>query len=449
MEILYLFLGLVVGALVGWLWGSRRAGSDPARLAAAEERAKGEAERRADAEAKLSAAEDARVAVERGLAAAEEQARQAQAALAEQRQSVEEARVQMESVFKVAAGEALKGNNEQFLALAKQRLDVGHQLAASDLQARQTAIEGLLKPLRETLGKLETQTQEIEKARVGAYAMLGQHVEALSKAAQGIQRETVTLSTALKSSQVRGRWGEIALRNVIELAGMTEHCDFVEQETVADRGRPDVIVRLPGGRRIAVDAKASMSAYMEAAEATVEAVRTKALERHAVAVRGRMDELASKAYGAALGEGVVLVVMFLPGEPFLSAAFATDPELMSDAWSKNVLVATPTTLIALLRTVAIYHQQQSLAVNAQQIASEARELHDRARVFTEHLQSMGEGLEGALAAYNKAVRSYEGRLLPQGRELERLLALERAKHLDPPAPIEAAVQRPRSGGTTT
>jgi DNA recombination protein RmuC len=203
-------------------------------------------------------------------------------------------------------------------------------------------------------------------------------------------------------------------------------------------------VRLPGERRIAVDAKASMSAYMEALEASTEPERKSAFGRHAAAVRSRVVELAAKDYATSLQGSVDLVVLFLPGDPFLSAAFASDPNLMNDALTKNVLVATPTTLMALLRTVAIYHQQQSLAANAETIADAARELHERARVFTEHLSVMGKNLQRALEAYNKAVGSYEGRLLPHGRELERLLALDRTKRLDPPTQVEAAVRLPRS-----
>jgi DNA recombination protein RmuC len=340
----------------------------------------------------------------------------------------------------------LKGNSEQFtsqfLSLAGQRLETANADAASDLESRKAGIEALLAPLKATLDRLEARTGEIERARTEAYSRIDEQVRTLAGAAAGVQREAVVLSTALKGTQVRGRWGELALRNVVELAGMAAHVDYAEQETVDDGKRPDMVVRLPGARRVAVDSKATTDFYVEACRATTDEAREAALDRHAAAVRGRVRALASKEYAAHLAGSVDFVVLFLPGDPYLSAAFARDPDLLVDALKQKVLVATPTTLLALLRTLSLYHQHEALARDAAQIAQAAKTLYERGAKFAEHLGKVGKGLAFALGAYNDAVASFETRFLPAAGELEGLKAAEPDPRLRSVKRVDSAPRLP-------
>ena len=244
------------------------------------------------------------------------------------------------------------------------------------------------------------------------------------------------MDTALRGTQQRGRWGEIALRNIAELAGMSEHCDFDEQATVGDGKRPDMVVKLPEGRLIAIDAKVPLAGYLKAVEAADDAAREAGLKEHVQAVRVHIKALAARDYAADLEGDIDLVVLFLPGDAFLAAAFGEDPDLQVEALRSRVLVATPTTLVALLRTVAIYHQQQVLAENAQQIADTARELYDRAAKIGEDLGRAGRGLKTAVDAFNAAVGSYERRFLPMGQKLADLKVTEQSRReLSAPDPV--------------
>ncbi len=442
-----LIVALAAAVCLGWsttlLWSRSRlvqARSQNAEaLAAARTSAEAERTRRIETEARLSETEKARAALDRSLAEAGSEVKNVTRALDEQKKFVEDSKRELENAFKSLAGAALEGNNKQFLDLANERLGKVRTEASADLKARKQAIEELLKPMRETLGKLNDRTGEIEVAREGAYKALREQVEGLASLTASLQEKTTTLATALTSSQVRGRWGEIALRNVAELAGMTDHCDFEEQSTLADGGRPDMTVNLPGGRFIAVDAKAPLAAYLEACDATGATSRDAALDRHVAALRAHVRTLAGREYAAGLAGNVDLVVLFLPGDPFLSAAFARAPDLQVEALRSKVLVATPTTLVALLRTVAIYWQQQALARNAEAIASAARELYDRVARFEAHLAKVGKGLATAVGAYNDAVGSYERRVLPVGARLEDLKAVEGAKRgIEGPGVVEEA-----------
>ena len=446
MEWLFLLIGVLAGSTVTWLLcvqvrraEAARAGMGTAEaLAGALATARADADRRAAAEARLAVVTEEAAALRQQLGAAAEKIDGSRALLAEQQAFIDKSRKDLEATFHSLAASALQGSSEQFLRLAEQRFATTRTEASADLEERKKAIEALVTPLKETLGKLESRTAEIETARVGAYAKIDEQVSSLFQATEKLQRETTTLSTALKSSQVRGRWGEMALRNVVELAGMTEHCDFEEQQTVGNR-RPDMVVRLPGGRRIAVDAKAPLDAYLEACAQTQEPARSDALARHAACLRQHVQALASKEYAAALGTGVDLVVLFLPGEPFLAAAFERDPDLQVDALRQRILVATPTTLVALLRTIAIYHQQESLALNAQRIAETARELYERGAKFGEDLAKLRKGLSSAIEAFNSAVGSFELRFLPMGRKLEEFKAASGAsRRLESPLPLEEA-----------
>jgi DNA recombination protein RmuC len=427
--------GLIAGVLLGFLgtllWARGRLGrlrlDTAGRLASAEASAESEHRRREELEAELRATAEARAELDRRLATAAAQLENAKAQIVEQQKFIETSRRDLENAFKALASAALEGNAKQFLELAEQRFGKSEAAARAELEKRKQAIEELLAPLRETLGKLSERTGQIEVAREGAYKALREQVEGLMTLTSSLQEKTTTLATALRGSQVRGRWGEIALRNVAELAGMTEHCDFEEQETLEDGGRPDMTVRLPGDRLIAVDAKAPLAAYLEACEATDEATRERALDRHVAALRQHIRTLSSREYAAGLSGDVDMVVLFLPGDPFLSAAFSRAPDLQVEALRSKVLVATPTTLVALLRTIAIYWQQRSMAENAERIADVARELYDRAAIFGEHLGKVGRGLSTAVDAYNDAVGSYERRLVPMGGKLEDMKVADGAK----------------------
>ncbi|MEK7705667.1 MAG: DNA recombination protein RmuC [Myxococcota bacterium] len=375
------------------------------------------------------------------LAVAHERASRAEALLVQQQDVAASSRKELEDAFKALAATALASNREAFLALAEQKLGTVRVQAQADLDERKVAIETLLRPLAESLTKLETRSSEVEKARIDAYAKIDTHVQMLAQATAGLQEKTTTLATALKSSQTRGRWGEIALRNIAELAGMTEHCDFTEQTTNTEGGRPDMVVRLPGGRFVAVDAKVPLDAYLEANGATDDKVREQALDRHVSAMRKQVAQLARREYAAALGANLDLVVLFVPGDPILAAAYARDPDLQTDALRSKVLIATPTTLVALLRTMAIYWQQRALADNAMQIAETARDLYEKAALFAEHLGNVGRHLTSAVHAYNSAVGSFDSRLMPMGRKLDELKVSEQTKRrIEAPAIIDEATR---------
>jgi DNA recombination protein RmuC len=377
--------------------------------------------------------ERARVTAAEKLAAADARLEQSQAL-----------RQELDDRFRALAASALEGSTRQFLELAEQRFAAARQQGKAELDERGKALETLLAPFRETLTRLESRTGEIERARVDAYAKLDKHVELLHKATASLGDQTTSLATALRSSQARGRWGEVALRNVVEAAGMTEHCDFDLQTTLTDGRRPDMVVHLPGGRVIAVDAKAPLEAYLRAAEAADDEERAKALDAHVAALREHVRALASREYAATLGAEIDLVVLFLPGDPFLAAAFRKAPELQLEALRAKVLVATPTTLVALLRTVAIYWQQRSLAENAEAIASAARELYERGAKFSEDLGKVGKGLRTAVDAYNRAVGSFDARFVPMGKRLEDLKVSEQTRRtLAPPEPVEKVAREPK------
>jgi DNA recombination protein RmuC len=339
----------------------------------------------------------------------------------------DDARREIEGRFEALAGQALRGNAEHFLNLATERFSSAKTEATAELNARKQAIESLLQPLSESLKRLDAKASEIERSRVDAYSRLDEQIRHLVQTTESLQTRTTSLTTALKGSRIGGVWGEIALRNIAELAGMTKHCDFEEQFTLADGKRPDMTVNLPGDRSIAVDAKAPLAAYLEAVEAVDPKIRIDALDRHVKALRAHVKALADRNYAETIGRNVDLVVLFLPGDPILSAAFERDPELQTEALRLKILLATPTTLVALLRTVAIYWQQSSVVENAESIASAARDLYERAAKFGEDMQRVGKGLKTALDAYNTAVGSFDRRLMPMGRRLEEMKVTEQSK----------------------
>jgi len=426
---------MLLGVVVAWLIAAARGRVQVARveaelaqkITAAQARAEGEAGRRVDVERELDEVAAARAELDRRVSAAEVELRTSRDRIEEQKKFIADSRKELEDSFKALSAAALEGSTKQFLELAEQRWKTTREEAGADLEKRRQAIETLLAPLTETLKKLDAKTGEMEKDRRGAYEGLKVHLAQLQSATATLQDRTTTLATALRGTQARGRWGEIALKNIAELAGMSEHCDFEEQTTTSEGGRPDMVVNLPDGRYIAVDAKVPLAGYLKAVEAVDEETRQAGLREHVQAVRAHIKDLAARDYAAGIEGDVDLVVLFLPADSFLAAAYSEEPELQNEAMRSRVLLATPTTLVALLRTVAIYHQQRALAENAREIGDTARELYDRAAKFGEDLAKTGRGLKTAVDAYNAAVGSFERRFLPMGQKLESLKVTEQSR----------------------
>ena len=336
--------------------------------------------------------------------------------------------------FKALSADALRTNRTDFLEQAKQAFAQLQQQSAGDLEQRKQAVEALVKPIRESLEKVDNKIGEIEKARAGAYGALGEQLKALNLAQLQLQTEAARLSTALRSTTYAGSWGELQLRRVVEMADMLGYCDFCEQETSGNL-RADLVVRLPGGQRIVVDAKAPLESFRAARDATDETTRAARMIEHAQKVRGHIDALGTKNYWEQFQPAPEFVVLFLPGDHFLTAALQADNLLLDRALSKRVLLATPTTLIALLKAAAYGWRQEAVSKNADEISALGRALHDRVANFAESLDKIGRSLETAMKGYNTAVGSFEMMLLPGARKLAELGA-KGAKELAPPAPVE-------------
>lgn len=360
----------------------------------------------------------------RARLAAAEARREAEArGAAEKLALVEEARERLAETFRSLSAQALESNNASFLALARGQLERLHEAARGEMTARHQAIGELVAPVREALGKVEAKIGEAERRGAESHGGLTQHLRGLAEAHTRLTRETGNLAQALRSPTVRGRWGEIQLHRVVELAGMAEHCDFVRQETLRVDGalrRPDLVVRLPGGRSIAVDSKAPLQRYLEAVEAGDEEARRPLLADYARQVRRHLHELASRGYWEALDGAPELVVLFLPGETFFTAALEQQPDLVERALEGRVLLASPTTLVALLKAVAYGWREERMAASAREVAELGRQLHDRLRVLCEHFARIGGSLERAVDAYNAAVGSLESRVLPGARRFREL-----------------------------
>lgn len=421
MDILLLIVGLLLGAALGWFIAQSRS-------AAVNERARLLTNDLEMARQRLSEIENQKSKIENALASE-------RASAAERISALTDAHERLTNSFKALSADALRSNNQSFLELARETFGKLHQQSADDLGKRQQAIDSLVKPLKESLEKVDAKIGEIEKARAGAYGQLSEQLKSLTTTQGQLQAEAAKLSTALRSTTTAGTWGELQLRRVVEMSGMASYCDFTEQQTSGSL-RADLVVRLPGGQQIVVDAKAPNDAYREAANASDDAVRTAKLAEHAAKVRGHIDALGSKNYWEQFQPSPEFVVLFLPGDQFLSGALQSDPTLIDRAIAKKVLLATPATLIALLKATAYGWRQEDVSRNAQVIADLGRQLYDRIAGFADNLDKVGRGLETASKAYNAAVGSFEQTLLPGARKFSELGA-KGVKELPEPAPVES------------
>jgi DNA recombination protein RmuC len=363
----------------------------------------------------------------------------------ERQQSLKLAIERVTSVFDSVAGQSLRANSEMFLKLAREHLSQHHEKAVASLSEREKAIESMLQPIREALAKTEQQMARIEKERAETFGSLKTSLEAVALGQQALQRETRSLVNALRRPEVRGQWGELTLRRLAELAGMVEHCDFAEQvhvKTAEGSLRPDMIVHMPDGRDLVVDVKTPLDAYLEAVDAQTDEQRANALRRHAQQIAERVRQLGAKSYWAQFENSPDFVILFIPGDQFLSAALAELPTLLEDAIRQDVIIATPSSFIALLKAVAYGWRQQALAQNAETIRTLAEDLYKRLAVFASHLTKMGRNLGTTVDAFNSAVGSLERQVLPGARKFTEL-GVRSDRQIEQLEPIDRLTREPQ------
>ena len=443
-EWLLLLAGLAVGGVVSWLLTQNRAARSEATAVGLRQQ---QEKLQADLEglrARLETELKARAAAEASLEATRKN-------LEEQRQLLDDARQKLSETFKSLSSDVLGAQSESFLKLASETFGTLRAQAEGDLGKRQEAIGGLIQPLKEALQKYESEIKVIESNRQRAYGSLEQHLKQLGETQSQLQNETANLVTALRKPQVRGRWGEITLRRLAELSGMVGRCDFFEQQTVSSQDestiRPDMVVHLPGGREIIVDSKVALDAYLDSIEANSEELKQQHLIRHASQVRRHMEQLGSKAYWDRLAKAPEFAVLFLPGDPFLGAAVERDPTLIEDGMAHRVVIATPSTLIALL--LAVHHgwRQEDITKNAEAISDLGKQLYKRVHTMWEHLDDLRAAIDKAVEAWNRVVGSLEHQVLPSVRRFRDLKAttaeeipttelVEKTTRILPPAPDE-------------
>jgi DNA recombination protein RmuC len=412
MDVLLALIALVAGLALGWL-GARRGMDSTVRASAAEV-------------ARLSAALQAE-----------------QAAAKERAELLVRTDQQLREVFGSLSAEALQRNSEALLALAEARLATKTTAAQGDLAQRQQAIEGLVAPMRESLERVQEQLRSVERGRAVSESVLREQIGGMRQTSEQLRMETAALVNALRAPQVRGRWGELQLERAVEAAGMTEHIDYVTQASVTtDDGtvRPDLVVRLVGGKNVIVDAKVAFNGYLEAMEARDDATRAGRLKAHARHLREHIDSLAAKAYWERFTPSPEFVVCFVPADAFLDAALREEPGLLEHAFARNVVVATPSTLIALLRTVAYTWRQEALAANAAAVHSLGRELYQRLTTMGGHIDKLGRTLNTAVGAYNQTVSSLEGRVLVTARKMADLEVVEPGNRIEPPGQVTASAR---------
>lgn len=360
----------------------------------------------------------------------------------EARQKLESEEEKLRDSFDKLARSALDQSNERFMRMAEERFNHLQKQSRSELEKKEQSIESLLKPVREALDKTEHRLQSMEKERKQAYGDIHRFLEQMHGVQEKLQSETRNLVTALRRPEVRGQWGEMTLKRLVELAGMVEHCDFYEQEqreSEEGRLRPDMVVRLPDERELVVDVKTPLDAYMQATEATTDEQRETALARHASKLREKVRDLSGKHYWSQFRNSPEFVILFIPGDQFLSAALERDPALLEDAMTAKVILATPSSFVALLKAVAFGWRQQAMSENADRIRDTAVELYNRLATFTEHLGGLGKSLNQAVDRYNKSVGSLERNVLPGARRFTEM-GVQAKKTVQSPDPVEQSTR---------
>lgn len=429
-------LGVAVGALIGWLWGGRKA-EQPLRQQLIQREAE-LSQTRADLQTALAQAEARRESAEKSLA---DQQRFFEQNLQTVRQAQDKALLDLRDTFKALSVDALKETQPQFLQLANATFAKLQESAKGDLAQRQEAIGSLLKPLEELLRTHQQRLAQSETQQASALGEVKKHLETLASQSTSLAQETLQLRRVLSSNQARGRWGEETLRRVVEAAGLSAHCDFSEQ-TQGDEGKPDLLVHLPGDRFIIVDAKVPDLDFLKALDLADPAQRAASLADHAARLKTTIKSLADRDYPRQFANSLDYVVLFLPAESLFSAALEGDRDLIVWAAHRRILLATPASLIALLRAVSVSWQQHSQTENARAIAGAAQELYARVCKFTEHLEKIRGGLKNATHAFNEAVGSYEQSVRPSGERLAKLGGAAAGKELAELPPMDTPLRLP-------